>query len=45
VVDILSRKVHEMHATTISMYKLYLCDVILEVSKSNQCYVEIKVTL
>jgi hypothetical protein len=45
VVDALSRRVHEMHATTISMYKLDLCDKILEVSKSDLCYVDIKVTL
>ena len=34
-----------MHATTISMYKSYLCDKNLEVSKSDQCYVDIKVNL
>jgi hypothetical protein len=35
VVDALSRRVLEMHATTISVYKLDLCDIILEVFKSN----------
>jgi hypothetical protein len=35
VVDALNRRVHEMHATTISMYKSDLCDKILEVSKSD----------
>jgi hypothetical protein len=38
-------KVHEMHATTISMYKSYLGDKILEFSKSNQCYVDVKANL
>ena len=45
VVDALRRRVHEMHATTISMYKFDLNDIILEVSKSNQQYVDIKVNL
>ena len=45
VVDALNRRVHEMHATTISMYKLDLCDKILEVSKSDLCYMDIKVNL
>jgi hypothetical protein len=44
--DTLNRRVHEMHATIISLYKSYFCDdIILEVSKSDQCYVDIKVTL
>jgi hypothetical protein len=34
-----------MHTTTISMYKSDLCHRILEVAKSNQCYVDIKVNL
>jgi hypothetical protein len=34
-----------MHATTIKMYKSDLCDIILEVSKSDHCYVDIKATL
>jgi hypothetical protein len=41
----LSRRVHEMHAITISMYKSNLSDKILEVPKSDQCYVDIKVSL
>jgi hypothetical protein len=45
VVDALSRRVHEMHATTISMYQTDLCDKILEVSKSDLCYMDISVTL
>jgi hypothetical protein len=45
VVDALSRRVHEMHATTISMYKSYLSEIILEVSKSDQRYVDIKENL
>jgi hypothetical protein len=42
VVDALSRRVHEMHATTISMYKYDLKDIILEAAKSDQHYMEIK---
>ena len=34
-----------MHAITISMYKSNLSDKILEVPKSDQCYVDIKVSL
>jgi hypothetical protein len=45
VVDTLNRRVHEMHATTISMYKSDLSDKILEVSKSDQRYVDIKENL
>jgi hypothetical protein len=45
VVDALNRRVHEIHATVIIMYKSYLCDIILEVAKSAQCYLDIKVTL
>jgi hypothetical protein len=40
--DALNRRVHEMHATTISMYKSDLKDIIFEVAKSDQHYVEIK---
>jgi hypothetical protein len=42
VVDALNRRVHEMHATTISMYKSDLKDIILEAAKSDQQYMEIK---
>jgi hypothetical protein len=45
VADTLSRRVHVMHATTISMYILDLCERILDVSISYQCYVDIKATL
>jgi hypothetical protein len=45
VADALNKRVHKMHATTISMYKSDLCDKILEVAKSYQCYVDIKVNL
>jgi hypothetical protein len=45
VVNALNRRVHEMHATAVSMYKLDLCDISLEFSKSDMCYVDIKVTL
>jgi hypothetical protein len=43
--DTLNRRVHEMHYTTISMFKLDLIDIILEVSKSDQHYMDIKATL
>jgi hypothetical protein len=42
VADTLNRRVHEMHATTISMYKSDLSDKIFEVAKSDQRYVDIK---
>jgi hypothetical protein len=45
VVHTLNRTMHKMHATTISMYKSYLSDRILEVSKSDQHYVDIKMNL
>jgi hypothetical protein len=41
----LSKSMHEMHATTISMHTFNLSDKILEVSKSNQNYVDIKENL
>lgn len=41
-IDALNRKVHEMHATTISMHKFDLEDKILVVSNSSQHYVQIK---
>ena len=34
-----------MHATNIIMYQTYLCDIILEVSKSDLHYMDISVTL
>jgi hypothetical protein len=40
-----SRRVHEMHATTISMYISYLKDIILEVANSDQHYLQAKETL
>jgi hypothetical protein len=40
--DALSRRVHDMDATTISMYKSNLKDKILEVAKSDKHYAEIK---
>jgi hypothetical protein len=40
VVDALSRRVHEMHATTISMCKYDLKDKILEAAKLDQHYVQ-----
>jgi hypothetical protein len=42
VADALKRRVHEMHATTISMYTSDLKERILEAEKSNQHYVQIK---
>jgi hypothetical protein len=42
VVDALSRRVHEIHATTISMYQSDLKDRILEDAKSDQKYMELK---
>jgi hypothetical protein len=42
VVDALKMRVHEMHATTISLYKSDLKDIILESSKSDQCYMKTK---
>jgi galactokinase/mevalonate kinase-like predicted kinase len=42
VVDALNRRVHEMHAIAISMYKSVLKDKILEAAKSDQKYMEIK---
>jgi hypothetical protein len=42
VVDALNRRVHKMHAPTISMYKTYLKDRILEVVTANQHYVQFK---
>jgi hypothetical protein len=40
VADELNRRVHEMHATTIRIYKYDLKDKILEAAKSYQLYVE-----
>jgi hypothetical protein len=42
VIDALSGRVHEMHTTSISMYKSYLKDKILEASKLDQHYMETK---
>jgi hypothetical protein len=41
-IDALRRRVHEMLATTISMYQSDLKDRILEAAKSYQKYVEVK---
>jgi hypothetical protein len=41
VVDALRRRVHELHATTISMYQSDLKDIILEAAKSDLQYMEI----
>jgi hypothetical protein len=41
VVDALSGRVHELHATSISMYQSYLKDKIIEVAKSNFQYKEL----
>jgi hypothetical protein len=42
VIDSLSRRMHEMHATTISMNQSNLKDRILEAAKSYQKYMEVK---
>jgi hypothetical protein len=42
VVDALNKKVHKMHATTISMYTTVLKDRILEAATTNQHYVHVK---
>jgi hypothetical protein len=42
VTDALNGRVHEIHATTISMYKYDLKDRILGVAKSNQHYLKTK---
>jgi hypothetical protein len=42
VVGAFSRRVHEMHATTISMYDSCLKSRILEVVESDQHYVQVK---
>jgi hypothetical protein len=41
VVDALNRRVHELHATTISMYQSYLKYIILEATKSDLQYKEL----
>jgi hypothetical protein len=42
VVDSLNKKVHEMHATTISMYQKYLRDIIIDATKSDHHYEELR---
>jgi hypothetical protein len=41
VVDVLIRRVHEFHATTISMYQSYLKHIILEATKLDLQYKEL----
>jgi hypothetical protein len=41
VVDAFSRRVHELHATTIRIYQTYLKDKILEAAKSYLKYIEL----
>jgi hypothetical protein len=41
VVDALSRKVHELHATTISMYRTNIKDRILEVASVDLQYIDL----
>jgi hypothetical protein len=41
VVDALCRRVHELHATTISMYQSYLKERILEAAKLDLQYKEL----
>jgi hypothetical protein len=45
VVVALSRRVHELHATTITMYQSYLNDRILEAAKSDLQYMKLIKTL
>jgi hypothetical protein len=45
VVDALSRGVHKMHDTTISMYMTYLKYIILEAITTYQHYVQVKKSL
>jgi benzoyl-CoA reductase/2-hydroxyglutaryl-CoA dehydratase subunit BcrC/BadD/HgdB len=45
VVDVLSKRVHEMHATTINMYSSNLKSRILEVVKLDQHYLQVKASL
>jgi hypothetical protein len=45
VVDALNKRVHDFHATTISMYQSYLKDRILEDAKSDLQYKELVVKL
>ena len=45
VVDEFNRRVHEMHATSISMHKSDLKDKMLEAAKLDQHYVETKIKL
>jgi hypothetical protein len=45
VVDALSIRVHELHATTISMYQSDLKDEIMEASKSDLQYKELVLKL
>jgi superfamily II RNA helicase len=41
VADALIKRVHELHATTISMYQSYLKEIIIEASKSDLQYKEL----
>ena len=41
MVDALSRRVHELHATSISMYQTNLKGIIFEVAKTDMQYMEI----
>jgi hypothetical protein len=45
LVDAVCKRMHEMHATTISMYQTDLCDKILEDSRLDLHYMDISVTL
>jgi hypothetical protein len=45
VVDALNIRVHKMHAITISMYKTYLKDKILEVVTTYQHYMQVRESL
>jgi hypothetical protein len=45
VVDALSRRVHELHATIISMYQIDIKGIILEAANADLQYMELVATL
>jgi hypothetical protein len=45
VVDALNRRAREMHMAAIIMYNIYLKDIILEATNSNQQYLQTKEAL
>jgi len=45
VVDVLSRKAHEMYISAINIYNTYLKNIILEATNSHQHHLKLKETL